>query len=344
MPKQTQPNNLEKSLSPKPSHFKQREQNSLEKIYIPPMAGVTDLVFRRLMRDVLGDLSKHVRLSTEMISSKGMMYQEDPHRMRLSGDEEGKVIIQLFGHEPKVMAKAAQMAEEAGAAGIDINMGCPVPKITKGKDGAALMKEPCLAEEIVKEVIAAVSIPVSVKTRLGWNEESKNAKELSQRLQGIGISSLTLHGRTRAQAYTGKANWEAIAAVNEALDIPVFANGDIDSPEKAQEAIDITNCHGVAIARACIGNPWIIMNTVKKFLGIPFADKPTPEEKIEVALKHVELTFDDKGERGVQALKRHMSKYVSGIEGAKDYRQALATAKDYEGMKGVLESISLLQQ
>ncbi|MDJ0624827.1 MAG: tRNA dihydrouridine synthase DusB [Candidatus Caenarcaniphilales bacterium] len=328
MPEQTKPQNLV-----------QIENEKLEKIYIPPMAGVTDLVFRRLIREVLGDLAKHVRLSTEMISSKGMMYQEDPHRMRLSKDEYGKVIIQLFGHEPKVMAEAAQMAEKVGAAGIDINMGCPVPKITKGKDGAALMKEPCLAEEIVREVIDAVDVPVSVKTRLGWSEELKNGQDLSMRLQDAGISSLTIHGRTRAQAYSGQASWEEIRKINEILEIPVFANGDIDSPDKVQRALDVTGCHGVAIARASIGNPWIILQAVHKLLRVPSNDEITTANKIKVALRHAQLTFEDKGERGVQALKRHMSKYISGIPGASNYKQKLATAKNFNEMKSILQTI-----
>ncbi|MDX1919844.1 MAG: tRNA dihydrouridine synthase DusB [Candidatus Caenarcaniphilales bacterium] len=315
-------------------------ENTLETIYIPPMAGVTDLVFRRLMRTVLGKYASRVRLSTEMISSKGIMYQNNPTRLRLTKDEIGKVVIQLFGHEPDTMAKAAQIAQNAGASAIDINMGCPVPKIVRGKDGAALMKEPCLAEEIVKEVIAAVDIPVSVKTRLGWSEQEKNIKEFALRLQDAGISSLTVHGRTRAQAYTGKANWEAISEVNELLEIPVYANGDIDSAEKAKQALEVTNCHGVAIARASIGNPWVVMNAAKVLSDETLVDScglPSIEEKLRVALIHLELAYEDKGETGVQALKRHMSKYVSGHREASKLRTTLALAKSYEEMKRILE-------
>ncbi|HEY9886303.1 MAG TPA: tRNA dihydrouridine synthase DusB [Vampirovibrionales bacterium] len=316
-----------------PSSLQKNNSNNLEKIYIPPMAGVTDLVFRSLVREVLGpEYMPSVRLSTEMISSKGMMYQEDPQRMRLAKEEQGNVIIQLFGHEPAIMAKAAQQAEKVGASGIDINMGCPVPKITRGKDGAALMKEPCLAEEIVKQVKEAVDIPVSVKTRLGWTEQEKNVRELALRLQDQGISSLTIHGRTRAQAYTGKADWTWIKKVKEVLEIPVFANGDIDTPEKSEEALKVTDCYGIAIARACIGNPWVILNSAKKLKGENYTE-PDLKEKVRVAMLHVELAFNDKGERGVQALKRHMSKYISGMEGSSEWRQKLSTAKDYEAMK-----------
>ena len=311
-------------------------KNKLEKIYIPPMAGVTDLVFRRLIRYVLGSYSQHVRLSTEMISSKGILYQANPARMRLSDDEKEKVIIQLFGHEPATMATAAKIAENAGAAGIDINMGCPVPKIVNGKDGAALMKEPCLAEEIVREVKKSVKIPVSVKTRLGWNEQNKNIIDFALKLQDAGISSLTLHGRTRAQSYTGTADWDYIAKVNNALDIPVFANGDINSAEKAKMALEQTACHGVAIARACIGNPWIILQTVKHLLAETY-EEISHREKLETALIHIELAYEDKGEKGIQALKRHLSKYVSGLEGAAHWRQALATAENYLTMTNTLK-------
>ena len=306
------------------------------------MAGVTDLVFRRLMRQVLGEHSAEVRLSTEMISSKGIMYQDNPKRMRLSEDEVGKVIIQLFGHEPETMAKAAQIAEKAGAVGIDINMGCPVPKIVNGKDGAALMKEPCLAEEIVRAVVQAVDIPVSVKTRLGWNELDKNVIDFTLRLQDAGIQSLTVHGRTRAQSYTGQADWNYIRKVREALEIPIFANGDINTPEKSLEAFRITGCEGVAVARASIGNPWVIRNIIKKLNGEEIAE-PTLRERIEVAILHLELAFEDKGEPGVQALKRHMSKYISGVSGASHWRQQLATSNSYEEMKRILdEMISLI--
>jgi tRNA-dihydrouridine synthase B len=315
-------------------------ETTLQKIYIPPMAGVTDLVFRRLIRSVLGNLSHKVRLSTEMISSKGIMYQENPVRMRLAEDEKEKVTIQIFGHEPKVMAEAAQIAEKAGAAGIDINMGCPVPKIVNGKDGAALMKEPSLAEEIVREVIAAIDIPVSVKTRLGWNETNKNVCELALRLQDAGIQCLTIHGRTRAQAYTGKADWQEIAKVNALLDIPVFANGDIDSADKSIEVLKQTNCYGYAVARATIGNPWLVLN-MAKILNSQEADikEPTLKERLKIALLHIDLTYEDKGERGVQALKRHMSKYIAGINGASYWRQKLAIAANSRQMQIILEEM-----
>lgn len=314
---------------------------TLASIYIPPMAGVTDLVFRRIVRHVVGDdLLPYIRLSTEMISSKGIMYQNNPHRMRLEPDEVGKTVIQLFGHEPDTMAKAALLAEKAGAESIDINMGCPVPKITNGKDGAALMKEPCLAVDIVKEVVKAVNIPVSVKTRLGWDDKNRNARDLALRLEDAGIHCITIHGRTRSQAYTGTADWHSIKNIREELTIPVFANGDIDSPDRAIECQQLTNAHGIAIARACIGNPWIIKNIALKMLGrIEEIQDPSLEEKIKILKMHMDMSYEDQGERGVQALKKHLGKYVNGFQDASKWRSAMATSQSYESMSNVLKDL-----
>lgn len=314
--------------------------SELEKIYIPPMAGVTDLVFRKLIREIVGEYSDQLRLSTEMISSKGIMYQENPRRMELEEEEIGKVIIQLFGHEPDTMAFAAQIAEKSGAAGIDINMGCPVPKITNGKDGAALMKEPCLAEGIVRSVKEAVDIPVSVKTRLGWNEEQKNIKEFALRLQDAGISSITIHGRTRKQSYTGVADWDAIREVRELLDIPVFANGDIDTPEKALEALHTTGSHGVAVARGVIGNPWLARNIIKYMNNSDDElDMPDNIHKIIVLEQHIDWAHQYMGVKGIQSIKKHIGKYISGFPEASKWRLKLATSQTYPVMKDSLSEM-----
>ncbi|MDX1917693.1 MAG: tRNA dihydrouridine synthase DusB [Candidatus Caenarcaniphilales bacterium] len=316
-----------------------RDQSVLAKVYVPPMAGVTDSVFRRLTREILGDKVDQVRLSTEMISSKGIIYQNNPKRLRLSEDEVGRVVIQLFGHEPETMAEAARVAEDAGAASIDINMGCPVPKITRGKDGAALMREPELARRIILAVSKAVGLPISVKTRLGWCESSKNIESFAQMLQDAGISSLTIHGRTRAQAYTGQADWEMIAEVNQRLSIPVFVNGDINDPDKAETAIQKTACHGVAVARAAIGNPWLVKRILQKLLGEVLSKEPSLEEKLSAAARHLELAFEDQGERGVLPLKKHLSKYLSGMPNAAQHRTSLSNAANYQEMKRALAKI-----
>lgn len=312
----------------------------LEKIYIPPMAGVTDLVFRRLIRHILGDEARHVRLSTEMVSSKGMMYQDNPHRLRLESNEHNNTVIQLFGHEADTMAAAAKIAESAGARLIDINMGCPVPKITNGKDGAALMKEPDLAVDIVKSVIDAVDIPVSVKTRLGWNEEQRNIQDFALRLQDAGVHSLTIHGRTRKQAYTGVADWDAIAEVQQLLSVPVFANGDITSPDKAVECLGITKSSGVAIARAVIGNPWLIKNTVYKLTNRDnLQTQPSLRDKAEILRLHFDWAYEDKGTKGIQALKKHVGNYIKDFPHASKWRNAIVTEQAYDGMNDSINKL-----
>jgi len=313
----------------------------LQRIYLPPMAGVTDLIFRRVVRYVLGErLQRYVRLSTEMISSKGIMYQANPQRMRLADDEKDKVVIQLFGHEPETMAYAAQIAQKAGAAAIDINMGCPVPKIVNGKDGAALMKEPCLAVEIAKHTVKAVDIPVSVKTRLGWNQDSINISDLALRLQDAGIKSITIHGRTRAQRYSGQADWQAIAAVRQLLDIPVYANGDINSPHSAKQALEITNAHGVACARGVIGNPWLLRDIANSFVEGHSLEQVSPSERIELLRLHVQWAYEDKGFLGVQAVKKHM-KYIQGVKNASKWRELISRSQDYQE---ILDNIDRLQE
>jgi len=312
---------------------------NLPKIYVPPMAAVTDLVFRRLLRHILGDYAKDVLLATEMVSSKGMMYEDNPERLRLEPEEKNKVLIQLFGHEPETMAKAAIIAEQEGALGIDINMGCPVPKITKGKDGAALMKEPELAIQIVKQVKAAVSIPVSVKTRLGWCVQSKNILEFAKKLEDAGIRFLTIHGRFRSQMYSGIADWDSIREVREKLSIPVFVNGDINNPEKSQEAIDLTGCHGVAIARAVIGNPWMILHTAKYLAGEKKISEPDILEKVKILKLHLNWAYEDKGTNGLQTLKKHIGKYISGFKNAAVWRNDIVSTHNYEDMNNILNKL-----
>src|SRR3984957_16407556 len=208
------------------------------------MAGVTDIVFRRIIRDI----DPNCLLATEMVSSRALMHKPETRIMDLAPGED-PIAIQVFGHEPDVMAKAAQMAEAKGANWVDINMGCPVPKITKGKDGCALMREPDLAREIVRTVKDAVSIPVTVKFRLGWDDNSRNAVEFGTMLEEAGASAVTVHGRTRQQLYSGKADWSFIGQVKRALSIPVFGNGDVFEPEDAARLLEETGCDGVAVAR-----------------------------------------------------------------------------------------------
>ncbi len=213
------------------------------RVYVPPMAGVTDIVFRDIVRRV----DPECMLATEMVSSRALMNRPETRIMDLAPNER-PIGIQIFGHEPDIMAKAAIMAEEKGADFVDINMGCPVPKITKGKDGCALMREPDLAKEIVTTVRSVIKIPLTVKFRLGWDDTTRNCVEFGEMLEESGVSAVTVHGRTRQQLYSGKADWSFIAKVKRALSIPVFGNGDVFEPEDAFRLLETTGCDGVAVA------------------------------------------------------------------------------------------------
>ena len=292
-------------------------------VYVPPMAGVTDLAFRKMIR--LFD--KETLLATEMVSSKALMHKPDQPLMKLSPDEH-PIGIQLFGHEIEAMAKAAILGEEQGADFIDINMGCPVPKITKGKDGAALMREPDLAVRIADAIIKAVKIPVTVKMRLGWSECEKNAPDLAIRLEQIGVSAFTLHGRTREQGYSGKADWNAIKKVKECISVPVFGNGDIRSPEDALRLLETTGCDGVAIARAVMGAPWLPMQ-INQFLNTgKYKEDPKDTEKLEIAKMHLTELINLKGEfTGIREARRHLINYTKGMKNAANMRATLGQVK-----------------
>lgn len=286
---------------------------------MPPMAGVTDLVFRNIVRQV----DPNCLMSTEMVSSRALMHRPECRIMDLD-ENEHPIGIQIFGHEPDVMATAAQMAEKKGADFVDINMGCPVPKITKGKDGCALMREPELAREIIKTVRSAISIPLTVKFRLGWDDNSRNAVQFGEMVQDSGASAVTVHGRTRQQLYGGKADWEFIAKVKQALSIPVFGNGDVFEATDAERLLDVTGCDGVAVARGTLGNPWLIPAITRYLDEGVLTPPPTDVERLVVAYLHcLWLTFY-KGERtGSNESRRHLTHYTKGMVGAAPYRNRL---------------------
>jgi tRNA-dihydrouridine synthase B len=306
------------------------------RVYVPPMAGVTDIVFRNIVRQV----DPNCLLSTEMVSSRGLLYRKDCHIMDLAADEH-PIGIQIFGHEPDVMAHAAQLAEARGADFIDINMGCPVPKITKGKDGCALMKEPDLAREIISTVKASVKIPVTVKFRLGWDDTSRNAVEFGEMVEGAGASLVTVHGRTRQQLYSGKADWNFIAKVKKALSIPVFGNGDVFEATDAARLLEITGCDGVAVARGSLGNPWLIPR-ITKFLDTGVLDEAPDEiSRIVIAFKHCVGLVRYKGLRvGTSESRRHMTHYTKGITGGAAFRNRLTQISTVEDAMNILADLA----
>jgi nifR3 family TIM-barrel protein len=304
------------------------------------MAGVTDIVFRSVIRSI----DPGCMLATEMVSSRALMHKPETRIMDLS-DSERPIGIQIFGHEPEVMARAALMAEAKGADFVDINMGCPVPKITKGKDGCALMREPELAKEIVQSVKSAINIPLTVKFRLGWDDSSRNAAAFGSMLEECGVSAVTVHGRTRQQFYAGKADWEAIRQVKQALSIPVFGNGDVFEPEDALRLLSQTGCNGVAVARGTLGNPWLIRR-INHYLetGI-LLDEPTVSERLKVAYRHAQGLASYKGARvGINESRRHLTHYTKGIVGAAPFRARLTQIQDLAELRSILYELILMAE
>ncbi len=306
------------------------------RVYVPPMAGVTDLVFRRIVRQV----DPHCLLSTEMVSSRSAMARPQARIMDLAADEH-PIGIQIFGHEPDIMAEAALLAEKKGADFIDINMGCPVPKITKGKDGCALMKEPELAREIITTLKSAVFIPVTVKFRLGWDDDSRNAVEFAQMAEEAGASAVTVHGRTRQQLYSGKADWSFIGLVKKSLSIPVFGNGDVFEPQDAERLLGVSGCDGVAVARGTLGNPWLIPRITRYVEEGVLDDPPDDIERLIVAYRHCLGLVAYKGPRvGINESRRHLTHYTKGLRHSAPFRSRLTQIKEADEALSILVELS----
>ena len=314
-------------------------------VLLAPMEDVTDASFRILCRE-----QGAAAVYTEFVPSDGLI--RDAHKaiekMRTL-EEEAPVGIQIYGHIPESMVKAAQMADRAaeiagghGADLIDINFGCPVTKIAGRGAGSGMMREPDKMVAITKAVVEAVGKPVTVKTRLGWDESSKIIVELAERLQDVGIQALTIHGRTRCQLYKGKADWTLIGEVknNQRMHIPIIGNGDIDSPEKAKEAFDRYGVDGIMVARATYGRPWIFRD-IRHYLDTgELLPEPSVREKVAIARRHLKLSLDLKGEpRGVYEMRRHLSCYFRGLPDFKDTRIRMVTTLDVPELFGILDEI-----
>ncbi|MFA4884916.1 MAG: tRNA dihydrouridine synthase DusB [Desulfotomaculaceae bacterium] len=301
-----------------------------------PMAGITDRAFRILAREAGCSL-----VHTEMVSDQALLYGNTKtcSLLNISG-EAGPVSMQIFGSDPGYMAEAAEIVANRGAWILDINMGCPTPKIVKNGEGSALMRNPEKAAAIVRAVVQRVKAPVTVKMRKGWDESSVNAVELARLVVDAGVSAVTVHGRTRSQFYTGKADWEIIAAVKKAVDVPVIGNGDIWTPEDALAMMEQTGCDGVMIGRAALGNPWIFSQAVHFLKTGELLPGPTLKERVATALRHFHLLVEIKGEIvAVREMRKHAAWYMKGLRGAARLRELINKAKSKEEIKEVLAGL-----
>jgi tRNA-dihydrouridine synthase B len=306
-----------------------------------PLSGVTDLVFRRLVRRYAADSMMY----TEMVNATGLHYVKQLPKLMEVDPNERPISIQLFDCRPDFLAEAAQMAVAEGADTVDINMGCPVNKITKNGGGSSLLRQPELAEEIVRSVVQAVSVPVTVKTRIGWTDKEINILEFARRMEAAGAQMITVHGRTRAQGYNGPAKWEWIAKVKQVLSIPVIANGDIFSVEAAVKCLELTGADGVMCSRGTLGYPFLV-GEIDHFLKTgKEKPQPTPVERLRCAREHLHMLWEYKGDRGVRQARKHMTWYSKGFAGAADLRGQLSTIETVtQGLDILDQAIARLSQ
>ena len=299
-----------------------------------PLSGVTDLVFRRLVRRY----APKSMMYTEMVSAKEIYHlQELPSIMAIAADE-NPISIQLFDCRPDFMAEAARKAVAQGANTVDINMGCPVNKITKKGGGSSLLRQPEVAEAIVKTVVEAVDVPVTVKTRLGWDDQEINIIDFARRMENQGAQMLTLHARTRAQGYNGSACWSWIAKVKQALSIPVIANGDIFSVEAAVKCLEMTQADGVMCSRGTLGYPFLV-GEIDHFLQTgELLPPPDVATRLECAKEHLLGLWEYKGQRGIYQSRKHLAWYCKGFSGAAELRDRLSQIESLEQGYEILNS------
>ena len=305
-------------------------------IVLAPMAGVTDLPFRLLCKRQGVGL-----ICMEMVSAKAIMYNnKNTEKLLEIEPEEMPVSLQFFGSDPEIMASQAARIEDRPFAILDINMGCPVPKVVNNGEGSALLKNPKLAAEIVKKVSSAITKPVTVKIRKGFDEDHVNAVEMAKYLEDAGAAAIAVHGRTREQYYSGKADWEIIAKVKEAVSIPVIGNGDVDGPLAAEKMIKETGVDGIMVGRASQGNPWIF-SEIRHYLETgQLADRPSIDEIKNMIHEHSELMLKVKGEYiGIREMRRHVSWYTAGMHGSAALRKRVCAVESFDELYTLLDEL-----
>lgn len=307
-------------------------------LLLAPMEDVSDPPFRALCKQQGCDM-----LYTEFVSVEGLVRDAEKSVKKLDiYDEERPVGIQIFGSDEKHMREAAEIVEEAQPEVLDINYGCPVRKVVCKMAGAGILQDIPRMVQLTKGIVESTSLPVTVKTRLGWDDESKYVVEVAERLQDVGIKAISVHGRTRKQMYKGEADWTLISKIKEnpRMHIPVFGNGDIDSPQKAVEYKNRYGVDGIMIGRASIGNPWIFREIKHYIRTGEVSDPPTIAERVAAARQHLRFSVDWKGEKlGVLEMRRHYTNYFRGLPGIKDYRKRLVTEPEPEALFEILDEI-----
>lgn len=307
-------------------------------IGLAPMAGVSDQAYRSIVKSFGCDW-----LVSEMVSAKGLLYQNEKTWVIMNFSEEERPYgVQLFGSDPYLLAEAAQKVESLNVDFIDFNMGCPMPKIVNNGEGSALMKEPEKAEKIIRAMVQATSLPVTVKIRLGWSQNQKNALEVAQRMEDAGAYFVTIHGRTREEFYSGSADWAEIAKIKKALTIPVIGNGDVTSPEAAKRLFEETGCDGIMIGRAAQGNPWIFRQVKDFFDTGSYQKEISWEERWKIFWQHLVLLAHYKGEViAVKEMRSHGAWYTKGLPGAAIMRRAFSTAQTLEDYRKIAKEYAV---
>ncbi len=302
-------------------------------VFLAPMAGVTDLPFRILCKEMGCGL-----VYSEMVSAKGILYDNKNTTELLEIDpKERPVAVQLFGSDPEILGAMAKKIEPYPIDIIDVNMGCPAPKIVKNGEGSCLMKTPELVGKIVKSLVESQSKPVTIKFRKGFDDDHINAVEIAKIAEANGASAVAVHGRTREQYYSGKADWDIIKQVKEAVNIPVIGNGDVFTPQDAKNLLEYTGCDALMVGRGAQGNPWIFQRILHYLQTGEILPEPTGEERVEKALRHAQMLIDYKGEYiGVREMRKHMAWYMKGLPGAAELRGKLNYAETMEQLEELL--------